>query len=81
LIFGPAVPLEFTDVRFNRALYQVTLTWTSRPGRTYLLEFTTDFAAWFTVEDSIPSGGDLTTFVDDTIIPGTPRRMYRVEEE
>ncbi|MFN0126693.1 MAG: LamG-like jellyroll fold domain-containing protein [Verrucomicrobiales bacterium] len=81
LIFGPAVALQFTNIQFNRDLYQVTLTWTSRPGRTYLLEFTTDLVKWFALEDSLPSGGESTSFVDDTIIPGTPLRIYRASEE
>lgn len=81
LISGPAGAIRFTDIQFNRELHQVALTWTSHPGRTYLLEITSDLDTWFTFRDSLPSGGETTTFVDDTLVPGTQIRYYRATEK
>lgn len=81
LVVGPPVTFRFTNVQFYRDLYRVTLTWTSRPNQTYLLEYTTDLVRWLPVADSIASGGDSTTFADSTIAPGTPHRMYRASEQ
>ena len=55
----------------------VTLTWRSRAGVSYVLQASADLGVWFEVEDSIPSEGTETTYTD---IPGaeTDVLYYRV---
>jgi hypothetical protein len=78
---GPIAPLQITSIGFNPATSEVTLTWDSRDNRTYsvftsgdLTEFSED------VDDSIPSGGDLTSFTFALSNPIDVRRFFRVVE-
>jgi Concanavalin A-like lectin/glucanases superfamily/Bacterial TSP3 repeat len=74
----PTTPFQFTQINFNRTTSQWTLTWTSRPGRTYSLNYSTnltDFSA--DIDDSIPSGGATTTFGPfPHPLPPTESRIY-----
>jgi len=58
-----AAPLQFTNVFRNPADGQLTLTWTSQPGKTYRLNSSTDLVDFNTViADNIQSGGMSTTY-------------------
>ncbi len=79
--------LDFTEFRLNTPQNnQVTLTWTSRAGKSYTLEYSQNLTplGWFEVNDNIASGGSSTTFIHNlvTAFPGgLPRRIfYRVTE-
>ena len=56
-----------------------TLSWTSKPGKSYQVEFTTNLAAgWTEVGDLIPATGTLTTTAHVT--GGATQGFYRVKE-
>ena len=59
----------------------VTLIWQSRPGRTYAVFASDDSQTWTQLNsDSVPSGGDETSFTDEAISQKETSRYYRVEE-
>jgi len=59
----------------------VTLIWQSRPGRTYAVFASEDSQTWTQLNsDSVPSGGDETSFTDEAISQKETSRYYRVEE-
>ena len=58
-----APSLECTNVLRDPTNGQLTLTWTSQPGKTYRLNSSTDLVDFTTViADNIPSGGASTTY-------------------
>jgi len=64
----------------------VSLTFTSRPGREYAIDFSTNLSpqgqpgGWAEVQDGITSEGAVTTFVDTIVAGKTPTLFYRVRE-
>jgi hypothetical protein len=83
-ILGPGTPLAIISVSFNAATNRVTLTWTSSPAKTYVLETSQTLGTWpVEINDNILSGGATTTFVHDlTTFPGgAPSTLfYRVRQ-
>ena len=58
-----------------------TITWNSRPGRIYAIDFSNDLKVWNEINDSFPSEGDSTSYVDDVFAPLNPLELYyRVRE-
>ena len=72
---------EFTSIVPAADSNNVTLTWTSKPNKTYLLQGGETLTDWDEVSDGIESGGDLTTFTDMDVPEGAKIRYYRVLEE
>ncbi len=56
----------------------VSLTWISEDGATYLIERSIDLVQWGPLEDELPSDGTSTTYVDTTVTPGTREIFYRI---
>lgn len=82
-----ATPLVITDIEVNRSASQVTLTWSSVPGRTYAVDVSTTLQEgdplmgdWAELSDNVDSGGDVTTFVDTGLPADATKRFYRVRE-
>ncbi len=80
------VPFDFTGILVNPAVPSVTLTFNSRPGRTYSVDYSTALApagqpgGWTELTDAHASQGSSTTYLD-TVAAGTgPRVFYRVRE-
>ncbi len=72
-------PFQFKITQVsNVAVNNLRLTWTSRPGDTYVIWSCLDLvtASW-TEEAAIPSQGDSTFWADPSSLPG--RKFYRVE--
>jgi len=75
---GPGTPFVITNIDYDLASKTSTLTWNSRPGAEYVVDFSVDLLEpWIEIEDSIQSQGDSTTFKDDNIHPET-KGFYRV---
>ena len=75
---GPDTPFVITNLDYDPATGTSILTWNSRPGANYILEFsTTLLAPWIEIDDSIPSQGEATTFQDPIKQTG-PVGFYRV---
>jgi len=64
----------------------VSLSFTSRPGREYAIDFSTKLnpegqpGGWSEVQDGVMSEGAVTTFVDTIVAGITPTLFYRVRE-
>lgn len=59
-----------------------TLTWRSRPGRFYRVEFNSDLRTnWLEATDAWESQGETTSFTFNGVAAGTPRLFFRVAEE
>ena len=71
-----------TKMTYDPATKAVTLTWNSLPGKTYLLQASSNLneAVWpFEINDAITSGGGSTTYVHTlatTFPAGAPARLY-----
>jgi len=62
-LVGPQAPFDFTAIVYDKLANTWTLTWNSKPGRTYRLNYSTDLLDFGNdVDDSIPSGGSSTTY-------------------
>jgi predicted RNA-binding protein with TRAM domain len=76
-------PVIMTDIYVSEGAESnsVTLIWQSRPGRTYAVFASEDLQTWTQLNsDSVPSGGDQTSFTDEAISQKETSRYYRVEE-
>ena len=72
---GPII----TDIIPDAAGAAVTLIWTSRPGKSYDIEFSSDLIPgnWITIDAAILSGGATTSYIDPSYYtPG----FYRIVE-
>lgn len=74
-------PLTITEIDYNQDTDSVTLTWTSKPGRTYTVFANDDLMVFETdINDSVQSGGDSTTLTFPNPSPGTPKQFFQVVE-
>ena len=73
-------PLDFTSIVRVPGV-STTLTWASRPLRTYKVEVTTNLVNWIELSDNEPSGGASTSFVDTFAeTQNYPRALYKVTD-
>ncbi len=72
--------LEITGIVFTDSSRTATITWASRAGRTYAVDFSTDLnSLWSEIDDGRVADSESTSF-DDTIPEGVLRRYYRVRD-
>jgi len=71
-------PFEITDVRFDPDTREVSLTFNSQVGQSYALEASSDLKDWRELDDGIEAEGTSTTVTDDSTVPGTPTRHFRI---
>ncbi|MED5587002.1 MAG: hypothetical protein VYB61_11645 [Verrucomicrobiota bacterium] len=74
---GSAMVIE--ELMHDPVAGEVTLSWTSRSGGIYAIDFSDNLKDWIEFDDGIQSGGESTSFTD-TMIEGVLRRFYRVRE-
>ncbi|MDG2124484.1 MAG: LamG domain-containing protein, partial [Verrucomicrobiales bacterium] len=59
---GGGETIKITDIQFDETTREVVLTWTSRPGAVYSVDFSADLTTPFqNIEDGVTSGGETTT--------------------
>jgi hypothetical protein len=78
-IIAPAPP-EFTGISHDKANGKLSLTWTSRPGKTYRVMVSSNLADWQDFGAVVPSGGAATSLTVDTPA-GNARWFLRVREQ
>ncbi len=79
---GSAAPgggLAITGIEFDATAGSATVTWTSKPGRTYSVDVSSDLEIWEELEDGIDSEGEMTSYTEMELGSTTPR-FYRVRE-
>ena len=78
---GPPEIFQITDVTHTGT--EVSLTWTSRNGRDYSVEYRPDLAegVWIELDDGVLAEGEATSYTDDDASrTGLPTGYYRVRE-
>ena len=56
---------QILELEHDKETPKTTITWASKPGRFYSIEFSNDLKIWSEIEGSIVYGGEKTSFVDD----------------
>jgi hypothetical protein len=76
----PAAPFDIVSFSYNEAANTASLTWTSAPGDSYIVDRSPDLQSnsWTELLPSVPSGGATTSFTDTTIPASARRLFYRV---
>jgi hypothetical protein len=76
------IRFKVTQVSYDQANEQVTMTWTSSPNRVYTVFYSDDGKFNFNsdVDDSVVSGGDTTTLTFSNPMPDSQRLFFRVSE-
>jgi hypothetical protein len=74
----PPTPFVITELDYDTATGESTITWNSFPGAIYALDFSKDLTpgSWIELDDGIDSQGEQTTFADGE--PRFGRGFYRV---
>ena len=77
-----AFTLAITEISYDKASEQVTLTWTSRPNRTYAVLYSNGEILNFVwdVDDSVASAGDTTSLTFSNPAPGARKVFFRISE-
>jgi hypothetical protein len=79
---GDALEFEITEILPDLDQGTISLTWPSRVGRNYTVEYSGDLEHWIELVDSYSSGGETTTYTDDSLpVPFPTTRFYRVRKE
>ena len=56
---------QILELEHDKETPKTTITWASKPGRFYSIEFSNDLKIWSEIEGSIVSGGEKTSFLSD----------------
>ena len=75
---GAARDLVITNLEFSPGDGQVTITFDSVSGATYIVERSSDLVIWDELTDNLSSAGETTSFTDLSLNEGTGRVFYRV---
>ncbi|MDA0814033.1 MAG: hypothetical protein O3C21_16785 [Verrucomicrobia bacterium] len=79
LVIGPEDLFEITSIEYNQAAAEVSFTWNSKVGVTYVTEFTDDLVDWTELDDGIEGAvGNSTTYTETDVPPDDSERYYRV---
>ena len=71
---------QITSIVFDDQTRDATVTWTSKPNRTYAISFSPDLQAWSEIDDGIESQGEQTSFTDEAVPAEDDARYYRITE-
>ena len=76
------VRLKITEISYDQVTELITITWTSRPNKTYAVFFSDDGQLNFNadVDDSVVSAGDTTTLTFPNPEPDALKLFFRVVE-
>jgi len=76
-VAAPSTPPVITNVTRDPASGALTLTWSSQPGQTFLVESSDDLVTWPDLTTNYPTGGATSTSTSFTHQPDpAPRRLY-----
>lgn len=76
---APGGELAITGIVVDSVADSATITWASRPGKTYAVDSSVDLVNWGELDDSVLSGGEETSYTEMELGGATPR-FYRVRE-
>ncbi|MFT6180931.1 MAG: hypothetical protein ACJAQT_002419 [Akkermansiaceae bacterium] len=81
LVESASQALRFTSIQLDPTTRNVSLTWTSRETRRYIMTRSTDLINWLELADSIESEGDSTSYLDLAVPANLGKVFYQVTEE
>lgn len=76
---GGGSAMVITGLTHDPIAGAVTLSWSSRNGRIYAVDYSDDLRWWIEFDDGIVAAGGLTSFTD-TLVDGVLWRFYRVRD-
>ena len=76
----PSAPIQITDISFDSSSRNVNLTWSSRPGKNYILESSSNLSEPWLEVGAIASGGESTSATDEGVPDDVTERYYRVTQ-
>ncbi len=75
------LPFTITASAWNPAQRILSLTWNSRPEKSYRIEASTNLISWMPLATGVASGGYATSYTSPAQPSGIFRRFFRVKEE
>ena len=75
---GLAKPLQITDLVVASGTGNVTITFNSTSGSSYIIERSTNLVDWLELTDDQESEGEVTTYTDPTVPDDITKLFYRV---
>ncbi|CAN5183591.1 hypothetical protein BH23VER1_BH23VER1_11620 [soil metagenome] len=78
---GAPEGIRITAASFDPDFGELSVTWTSQPGRTYRIETSPDLSAWTDILTEVAAAGNLTTIPVDVGFPAPGQLYVRVAEE
>ena len=76
---GKASDFRITHIVRDGATRAVTITWNSRAGQAYGVEFSTGLGTWIELDDGVEATGNSTSYTDQTVAPNASGAgFYRV---
>ena len=81
LSLDPPGIFQILDVVHDAVANSLTITWTSRAGKTYIVESAPDLKLWTEITDGFPSDGETTSLTLDELPVDTLQLFMRVREE
>ena len=85
-VSAAATKLQITEVVYDSNVPQISITFNSRPGAIYAIDFSTNLedidsdGGWAELDDGVFSEGKETTFIDEFIVGSDRKVFYRVRE-
>jgi uncharacterized lipoprotein YddW (UPF0748 family) len=72
------LPLTITQHSWNSGQRRITLTWNSRPLKTYRIDTSTTLDNWTALASAVTNTGYTTTWTSSTALPAADHRFFRV---
>jgi hypothetical protein len=71
-----------TSIEYDAVAASATITWPSRSGRSYAVDFSDDLGLghWIEINDNILADSDTLSFTEENIVAPSGRRFYRVRQ-
>lgn len=78
---GSGAPPVISSLQVAAGNAQVTLTWDSTPGSSYIVESSENLQTWVEIEDGLESGGDSTSLTFNGPGEAVRKNYYRIKSE
>lgn len=75
---APEIPIAITQITVDPDTRQVAITFSSVPGRRYIIENSANLEGWGDIEDDLEAEGAMSTFEFEEVDPLPPVQAYRV---
>lgn len=77
LVGGASMAFQITAITYDAAESTATITWNSRTGRAYAIDFSEDLTTWLELEDGLIGEGTETSYITPK---QEPDKYYRIRE-